>query len=82
MTEGLDLAIVGRANVGKSTLFNALLEQERAIVSPYPGTTRDYLREMIKINDARFHLIDTAGLEDSTHPVEKEGVRKSGEMAP
>lgn len=81
MTEGLDLAIVGRANVGKSTLFNALLEQERAIVSPYPGTTRDYLREMIKINDARFHLTDTAGLEDSTHPVEKEGVRKSGEMA-
>jgi tRNA modification GTPase len=81
MAEGLELAIVGRANVGKSTLFNALLEQERAIVSPYPGTTRDYLREMIKIKDARFHLVDLAGLEDSSHPVEKEGVRKSGEVA-
>ena len=81
MTEGLELAIVGRANVGKSTLFNALLEQERAIVSPYPGTTRDYLREMIKIRDARFHLVDTAGLEKSTHPLEKEGVRRSEEMA-
>jgi tRNA modification GTPase len=81
MTEGLDLAIIGRANVGKSTLFNALLDQERAIVSPYPGTTRDYLREMIKINDVRFHLVDTAGLEKPGHPVEKEGVRRSEEMA-
>jgi tRNA modification GTPase len=81
MTEGLELAIVGRANVGKSTLFNALLDEERAIVSPYPGTTRDYLREMIKIRDARFHLADLAGLEDSSHPIEKEGVRKSGELA-
>lgn len=81
MTVGLELAIVGRANVGKSTLFNALLEQERAIVSPYPGTTRDYLRETIKIKDSRFHLIDMAGLEDSTHPVEKEGIRRGEEMA-
>ena len=81
MTEGLDLAIVGRANVGKSTLFNALLDQERAIVSPYPGTTRDYLRETIKIKDFRFHLVDMAGLEDSTHPIEKEGVKKSVEVA-
>jgi tRNA modification GTPase len=81
MTVGLELAIVGRANVGKSTLFNALLEQERAIVSPYPGTTRDYLRETIKIGDSRFHLVDMAGLEDSTHPVEKEGIRRGGEMA-
>lgn len=81
MTEGLELAIVGRANVGKSTLFNALLEQERAIVSPYPGTTRDYLREMVKINNVRFHLVDTAGLEESGHPVEKEGVRRSEKMA-
>jgi len=81
MTEGLELAIVGRANVGKSTLFNALLDQERAIVSPYPGTTRDYLRENIKIKDSLFHLIDMAGLEDSTHPVEKEGIKRGGEMA-
>ena len=81
MTEGLELAIVGRANVGKSTLFNALLEQQRAIVSPYPGTTRDYLREMIKIHDVRFHLVDTAGMEESGNPLEKEGIRRSGEMA-
>jgi len=81
MTEGLELAIVGRANVGKSTLFNALLDQERAIVSPYPGTTRDYLRERIKIKDSIFHLIDMAGLEDSTDPVEREGVKRGGEMA-
>ena len=81
MTEGLELAIVGRANVGKSTLFNALLEQERAIVSPYPGTTRDYLRETIKIKDSRFHLVDMAGLEDSTDPVEKEGVKRGEEVA-
>jgi len=81
MTHGLELAIVGRANVGKSTLFNALLDQERAIVSPYPGTTRDYLRERIKIKDSLFHLIDMAGLEDSPDPVEKEGVKRGGEMA-
>jgi len=81
MTQGLELAIVGRANVGKSTLFNALLDQERAIVSPFPGTTRDYLRERIKIQDSLFHLIDMAGLEDSPHPVEKEGVKRGGELA-
>ena len=81
MTQGIELAIVGRANVGKSTLFNALLDQERAIVSPYPGTTRDYLRERIKIKDSLFHLIDMAGLEESAHPVEREGVKRGGEMA-
>jgi tRNA modification GTPase len=81
MTQGLELAIVGRANVGKSTLFNALLDRERAIVSPYPGTTRDYLRERIKIGDSFFHLIDMAGLEESFHPVEKEGVKRGGELA-
>ena len=81
MTQGLELAIVGRANVGKSTLFNALLDRERAIVSPHPGTTRDYLRERIKIRDSLFHLIDMAGLEDSPDPVGKEGVKRGGEMA-
>ncbi|MBN2409588.1 MAG: tRNA uridine-5-carboxymethylaminomethyl(34) synthesis GTPase MnmE [Candidatus Aminicenantes bacterium] len=81
MTEGLNLAIVGRANVGKSTLFNALLDHERAIVSPYPGTTRDYLRERIKIKGSFFHLIDMAGLERPSHPVEKDGIRRSRELA-
>ncbi len=81
MTEGLCLAIVGRANVGKSTLFNALLDHERAIVSPHPGTTRDYLRERLKIKDSLFQLIDMAGLGRAAHPVEEEGIRRSRELA-
>jgi tRNA modification GTPase len=81
MAEGITLAIAGRANVGKSTLFNALLDEERAIVSPYRGTTRDYLRERLKIGEAIFQLIDMAGLEKPVHPVEKEGVRRGGVMA-
>jgi tRNA modification GTPase len=81
MAEGINLAIVGRANVGKSTLFNALLDEDRAIVSPYPGTTRDYLRESIKIRDSVFHLIDMAGLERPSHPVEEEGIKKGEEIA-
>ncbi|MEW5901915.1 MAG: GTPase, partial [Acidobacteriota bacterium] len=72
MTEGLSLAIVGRANVGKSTLFNALLDEDRAIVSAFPGTTRDYLRERLNIDSSIFQLIDMAGFERSSHPVEKE----------
>jgi len=81
LTEGLTLAIAGKANVGKSTLFNALLDEDRAIVSPYPGTTRDYLRERIKIKDSLFQLIDMAGLERSSHPVEKEGIKRGEELA-
>lgn len=81
MQEGLTLAIVGRANVGKSTLFNALLEEDRAIVSPYPGTTRDYLRERFIVRGAVFQIIDLAGLDRPSHPVEKEGVRRSREIA-
>jgi tRNA modification GTPase len=81
MVEGTVLAIAGRANVGKSTLFNALLDEERAIVSPHRGTTRDYLRERLKIGEAVFQLIDMAGLEKPAHPLEKEGVRRGAEMA-
>jgi tRNA modification GTPase len=81
MSEGLDVAIVGRANVGKSTLFNALLDHERAIVSPFPGTTRDYLRERVKIKDSFFNLIDMAGLGRPAHPVERDGIKKSREIA-
>jgi tRNA modification GTPase len=81
LAEGLTLAIVGRTNVGKSTLFNALLERERAIVTPYPGTTRDYLEERIKIGDSLFRLIDMAGLEDASHPVEKEGIERGTKLA-
>ena len=81
ISEGLALAIVGRANVGKSTLFNALLERERAIISPQPGTTRDYLTERLKIGEALFQLSDMAGLEDAVHPVEKEGIRRGEAIA-
>jgi tRNA modification GTPase len=81
ISEGLALAIVGRANVGKSTLFNALLDRDRAIISPHPGTTRDYLREKLRVGDAFFQLTDMAGLEETAHPVEKEGIRRGEEIA-
>lgn len=72
--EGLTVAITGRTNVGKSTLFNALLEEDRAIVTAYPGTTRDYLREKIVVEDFVFNLVDMAGLGRAAHPVEKTGI--------
>ena len=81
MSKGITLAIVGRANVGKSTLFNALLDRARAIISPHPGTTRDYLREKLRIGDAVFQLTDMAGLEAAAHPVEKEGIRRGEAIA-
>ncbi len=81
LSEGLLLVIAGRTNVGKSTLFNALLEKDRAIVTPYPGTTRDYLQEKIKINDAIFTLTDIAGIDVPTHPVEKEAIERGKKLA-
>ncbi len=80
LSEGLTLAITGRPNVGKSTLFNSLLEKERAIVTPYPGTTRDYLSESIKIEDSLFTLIDMAGMATPSHPVEKEGIKRGKKL--
>jgi len=81
LAEGVSLAITGRTNVGKSTLFNALLGKERAIVTPYPGTTRDYLKEKLKIKDALFTLIDMAGLDIPRHPVEEEGIKRGKKLA-
>jgi tRNA modification GTPase len=81
LSEGSLLAITGRANVGKSTLFNALLEKDRAIVTPFPGTTRDYLQERIKIRDALFTLTDMAGIDSPNHPVEKEGIKRGENLA-
>ncbi|MDH4218459.1 MAG: tRNA uridine-5-carboxymethylaminomethyl(34) synthesis GTPase MnmE [Candidatus Aminicenantes bacterium] len=81
LSEGLSLVIAGRTNVGKSTLFNALLEKDRAIVTPYPGTTRDYLQEKIKISDSIFTLTDMAGIEVPSHPVEKEGIKRGKKLA-
>ncbi|HYA48574.1 MAG TPA: tRNA uridine-5-carboxymethylaminomethyl(34) synthesis GTPase MnmE, partial [Burkholderiales bacterium] len=81
LSEGVTVAITGRTNVGKSTLFNALLEEDRAIVTPYPGTTRDYLKEEIVIDGFVFHLIDMAGLGRPSHPVEKKGIARGQKIA-
>ena len=81
LREGVTVAITGRTNVGKSTLFNALLEEDRAIVTPYPGTTRDYLREDLVIDDIVFHLVDMAGLGKAAHPVEKNGILRGQKIA-
>jgi tRNA modification GTPase len=81
LSEGLTLAIVGRTNVGKSTLFNALLGEARAIVTAKAGTTRDYIREKIQIDEASFQLIDMAGLGRAGSAVEKEGMRRGCGLA-
>ncbi len=81
LREGIKLAITGRANVGKSTLFNSLLQQDRAMVTPYPGTTRDYLQERLPIKEAIFSLIDMAGLTNSSHPIEREAIRRGKRLA-
>ncbi|GBD99204.1 tRNA modification GTPase MnmE [bacterium BMS3Abin07] len=75
--EGLSVAIVGRPNVGKSSLLNALLERERAIVTDTPGTTRDVIEEYLNINGLPVRIIDTAGIRESHLAPEREGVRRS-----
>jgi tRNA modification GTPase len=75
--EGLTVAILGRPNVGKSTLLNALLAEERSIVAPTPGTTRDTVEEVASIGGIPVRLIDTAGLRSPTDDVEAEGVRRA-----
>jgi tRNA modification GTPase len=79
--QGVTLAITGRTNVGKSTLFNALLEEDRAIVTRFPGTTRDFLKEKLVIDDIVFHLVDMAGLGRPAHPVEKTGIARGQKIA-
>ncbi len=81
LAEGITLAIVGKTNVGKSTLFNALLEEDRAIVTPFPGTTRDFLRERLVIDGFVFHLVDMAGLGKASHPVERTGIARGQRIA-
>lgn len=77
--EGISCAIVGKTNVGKSSLLNVLLKQERAIVTPIPGTTRDIIEEVLNVNGIPVRLIDTAGLRKATDTVEQEGVKKAKE---
>lgn len=81
LSEGMTLVITGTPNVGKSTLFNSLLEQDRAIVTPEPGTTRDYLSEKVFFGGTLFHLIDTAGISASSHPIERSGIDKANRSA-
>src|SRR2546423_436318 len=75
--QGLRTAIIGRPNVGKSSLLNALLRTERAIVTPVAGTTRDTVEEVANLRGIPLHLIDTAGITPSDDPVEQIGVQRS-----
>ncbi len=77
--EGFTLAIVGRPNVGKSSLFNCLVKRERAIVTATPGTTRDLVTETVSLGGIPVKLIDTAGIRHATDEAESIGVRKSYE---
>ncbi len=78
--EGATVVIAGRPNVGKSSLMNLLLGEARAIVTPYPGTTRDLLQEWVRWDDVMLKIVDTAGYRKSEDPIEQEGVRR-GEAA-
>ena len=77
LREGLSIAIVGRPNVGKSSLLNALLRRDRAIVTDIPGTTRDMLEETLNIRGIPVRLVDTAGLRETDDPVERHGIARS-----
>jgi len=79
LKNGVRVLILGRPNVGKSSLLNILLQEERAIVTPVPGTTRDMLEETVNIRGVPIRLIDTAGLRDTLDPVESIGVRLAKE---
>lgn len=75
--DGIGLCLAGSPNVGKSSLMNALLDKERAIVSHIPGTTRDIVEDHLRLNGLNFKLVDTAGIRDAEDIVEREGIRRS-----
>lgn len=77
LKQGIPVAIVGRPNAGKSTLLNALLNEDRAIVSDTPGTTRDTIEETMVVDGIAFRFIDTAGLRQSSDEIEKLGLERS-----
>ncbi len=79
--EGIKTAIIGKPNAGKSSLLNAILKEDRAIVTEYEGTTRDTIEEFVTINGIPLKLIDTAGIRQAKDEVEKIGIKKSKEIA-
>ncbi len=79
LKRGIPVAIIGKPNVGKSTLLNALLNEEKAIVSAIPGTTRDSIEDTIVIEGIAFRFIDTAGLRDTKEEIEKIGIERTRE---
>ncbi len=79
VSEGITLAIVGRPNAGKSSLFNCLLQRERAIVTAEPGTTRDTVQEQLSLDGIPVELIDTAGLREAAGEAERAGILRSRE---
>lgn len=81
LKEGIKTAIIGKPNAGKSSLLNAILKENRAIVTEYEGTTRDTIEEFVNINGIPLKLIDTAGIRKSTDEVEKIGIEKSLKIA-
>ena len=79
--EGIKVAIIGKPNAGKSSLLNAILREERAIVTEYEGTTRDTIEEFMNIDGIPLKLIDTAGIRNAKDEVEKIGIEKAKEIA-
>ena len=79
--EGINTAIIGKPNAGKSSLLNAILKEDRAIVTEHEGTTRDTIEEFVSINGVLLKLIDTAGIRNAKDEVEKIGIAKSKEIA-
>lgn len=77
LRDGLQIALAGRPNAGKSSLLNALTQRQTAIVTDIPGTTRDVLRESLQIDGIPLHLIDTAGLHETEDAIELEGIRRA-----